>query len=99
MKTTLLAGGTRRSVGLTTFNGRDERVAAHFNSKMVAGRMFAVAGLRVVKQRQLSRWRNIGHPVSRNFFVLTADPNMGSSTPTDIQEPLTGYVREIPARA
>jgi ubiquinone/menaquinone biosynthesis C-methylase UbiE len=62
-------------------------------------RMFALAGFKVVKQRRLSRWRNIAHPVSRNFFVLSPDSNLSASTPTVQPELLTGHAREIPARA
>lgn len=35
-------------------------------------RVFCNAGFRVVSVRDLSRWRNIAHPVSRSFFVLEA---------------------------
>ena len=38
-------------------------------------RLFGLAGFRVIHQRGLSRWRNMAHPVSRNFFVLTNDSN------------------------
>lgn len=34
-------------------------------------RIFALAGFDVIKQRKLSRWRNLAHPVSRTFFVLS----------------------------
>ena len=34
-------------------------------------RTFSLAGFDVVKERTLSRWRNLAHPVSRHFFVLT----------------------------
>ncbi|HET6977798.1 MAG TPA: class I SAM-dependent methyltransferase [Pyrinomonadaceae bacterium] len=33
-------------------------------------RTFNLAGFEVVKERALSRWRNLAHPVSRRFFVL-----------------------------
>ena len=62
-------------------------------------RMFGLAGFKIVKWRQLSRWRNIAHPVSRNFFVVSVDSTASSSTPTLHQGPLTGHTREIPARA
>src|SRR5262249_13488426 len=35
-------------------------------------RMFSLAGFEIVKERQLSRWRNLAHPVSRRFFVIRA---------------------------
>jgi len=33
-------------------------------------RMFSLAGFEIVKERSLSRWRNLAHPVSRRFFVI-----------------------------
>ncbi|HEU4932454.1 MAG TPA: class I SAM-dependent methyltransferase [Pyrinomonadaceae bacterium] len=33
-------------------------------------RTFSLAGFDVVKERALSRWRNLAHPVSRRFFVI-----------------------------
>jgi ubiquinone/menaquinone biosynthesis C-methylase UbiE len=33
--------------------------------------LFSRSGFEVISQRRLSRWRNMAHPVSRNFFVLT----------------------------
>ena len=33
-------------------------------------RLFGSIGFEVVYEKQLSRWRNIAHPVSRRFFVL-----------------------------
>lgn len=33
-------------------------------------RMFSLAGFEVVKERALSRWRNLAHPVARRFFVI-----------------------------
>lgn len=33
-------------------------------------RVFTQAGFEIVRERQLSRWRNLFHPVSRKFFVL-----------------------------
>jgi hypothetical protein len=33
-------------------------------------RIFSLSGFEVVKERPLSRWRNLAHPVSRRFFVL-----------------------------
>lgn len=35
-------------------------------------RMFSLAGFEVVKERALSRWRNLAHPVARQFFVIRA---------------------------
>ena len=35
-------------------------------------RMFSLAGFEVVKERPLSRWRNLAHPVARRFFVIRA---------------------------
>jgi ubiquinone/menaquinone biosynthesis C-methylase UbiE len=36
---------------------------------------FSLSGFKVVSKRGLSRWRNIAHPVSRNFFVLETETN------------------------
>lgn len=33
-------------------------------------RLFSLTGFEVVLDKQLSRWRNIAHPVSRRFFLL-----------------------------
>jgi SAM-dependent methyltransferase len=33
-------------------------------------RIFRLAGFEIVKERPLSRWRNLAHPVSRRFFVI-----------------------------
>lgn len=33
-------------------------------------KIFSTAGFELIYQRNLSRWRNIAHPVSRRFFVL-----------------------------
>ena len=50
-------------------------------------RIFALAGLRVVSQRRLSRWRNMAHPVSRNFFVLETEPRGATTRLTHRNEP------------
>ena len=33
-------------------------------------KIFDTAGFEIVTERELSRWRNIAHPVSRSFFVI-----------------------------
>ena len=33
-------------------------------------RTFNLTGFEIVKERPLSRWRNLAHPVSRRFFVI-----------------------------
>ena len=38
-------------------------------------RTFSLSGFKVVSGRGLSRWRNIAHPVARNFFVLETEIN------------------------
>ena len=38
-------------------------------------RTFSLAGFEIVKERALSRWRNLAHPVARRFFVLQANSN------------------------
>lgn len=51
-------------------------------------RIFALTGLRVLSQRSLSRWRNMAHPVSRNFFVLETEPGGATTRLTHRNEPL-----------
>jgi ubiquinone/menaquinone biosynthesis C-methylase UbiE len=36
-------------------------------------RTFSLAGFEIVKERALSRWRNLAHPVSRRFFAIRAN--------------------------
>lgn len=38
-------------------------------------RIFSLSGFEVVKERPLSRWRNLAHPVARRFFVIQANSN------------------------
>jgi ubiquinone/menaquinone biosynthesis C-methylase UbiE len=57
-------------------------------------RMFQLAGFKLITHRQLSRWRNIAHPVTRNFFVLEA---VSSEFPVTLQlrpEPIARPVQE-----
>src|SRR6185369_17738734 len=35
--------------------------------------LFYSMGFEIVYERELSRWRNVAHPVSRRFFVLRVD--------------------------
>jgi SAM-dependent methyltransferase len=51
--------------------------------------VFGVSGFTVIKQRALSRWRNIAHPVSRNFFVLETETNRTSTQSAPHIEPLS----------
>jgi ubiquinone/menaquinone biosynthesis C-methylase UbiE len=34
--------------------------------------LFKAAGFEIVRERQLSRWRNLAHPVSRRLYVIKA---------------------------
>lgn len=43
--------------------------------------LFRLSGFEVVNERQLSRWRNLTHPVSRRFYVLTADDANRTANP------------------
>jgi hypothetical protein len=43
--------------------------------------LFDASGFEVINQRQLSRWRNMAHPVSRNFFVLRNTRNSEFNEP------------------
>ena len=48
---------------------------------------FSLSGFEVISQRSLSRWRNIAHPVSRNFFVLETETKAVKNDPTPRYEP------------
>ena len=62
--------------------------------------IFALSGFKVEARRALSRWRNIAHPVSRNFFVLEPDTNDANKDPTPRYEPATvGHQQGIRAEA
>jgi SAM-dependent methyltransferase len=37
--------------------------------------LFGLAGFELIIERQLSRWRNLAHPVSRRFFLLRRTPH------------------------
>jgi len=41
-----------------------------FHGEYLWREIFAENGFEVVKEKQLSRWRNLAHPVSRRLFVL-----------------------------
>jgi SAM-dependent methyltransferase len=41
---------------------------------------FNLAGFEIVKERQLSRWRNLAHPVARRFFVIKSIDRKGAKT-------------------
>jgi len=41
--------------------------------------LFCSIGFEVVYERELSRWRNVAHPVSRRFFVLKVDRTVTSN--------------------
>lgn len=41
-----------------------------FQAEHAWRRVFSLAGFEVVKERSLSRWRNLAHPVARQFFVI-----------------------------
>jgi SAM-dependent methyltransferase len=43
----------------------------HCNEEWLS--VFRDAGFSVLKERTLSRWRNMAHPVSRHFYVLRLD--------------------------
>jgi len=43
-------------------------------------KLFRLAGFTIITHRELSRWRNIAHPVARNFFVLKADQSAIETT-------------------
>ncbi|MGH9428594.1 MAG: hypothetical protein ACRD2L_20080, partial [Terriglobia bacterium] len=37
--------------------------------------LFDSAGFEILSERQLSRWRNLSHPVSRRFYLLKLNDN------------------------
>ncbi len=43
-----------------------------FRSEIEWRYVFNKAGFEIVKERELSRWRNFAHPVSRRFYLLRA---------------------------
>ena len=51
---------------------RDRTGPCRFQREQDWRRTFSLAGFDVVKERALSRWRNLAHPVSRRFFVIKA---------------------------
>ena len=60
--------------------------------------IFALSGFKVETSRGLSRWRNIAHPVSRNFFVLEPDTSDVKKDPTPRYE-TTAVGRQQGSRA
>ena len=61
-------------------------------------RTFTIAGFDMVKERGLSRWRNLAQPVARRFFVLRANAN---TRPRDLRPELVqvGIREEVRVRA
>jgi SAM-dependent methyltransferase len=53
--------------------------------------VFNSAGFEVVRERQLSRWRNLFHPVSRKFFVLRVND---VPTPASLREKASATVKK-----
>jgi SAM-dependent methyltransferase len=51
-----------------------------FKSEYVWRETFAGNGFEVVKEKKLSRWRNLAHPVSRRLFVL----RRGNTVPSPV---------------
>jgi len=52
------------------WRGRTGRCTFHLEEEW--HRVFRLAGFTIISQRQLSRWRNLAHPVARSLFVLEA---------------------------
>lgn len=44
---------------------------------------FTLAGFEIVRERPLSRWRNLAHPVARRFYVIRANPKTPDLTQAD----------------
>lgn len=54
---------------------RDRTGPCTFQRENSWRRMFSLAGFEIVRERPLSRWRNLAHPVARRFFVIKANSN------------------------
>src|SRR4029079_16346666 len=61
-------------------------------------RTFSLAGFDVVKERSLSRWRNLAHPVSRRFFVLKASSHAKTQRLRENLAPELSFVPFAPLR-
>lgn len=57
----------RRRTGTCRFRVTDEWEA-----------VFSSAGFTTINQRQLSRWRNLAHPVRRNFYLFKLDEGLSA---------------------
>ncbi len=44
---------------------------------------FTLAGFEIVRERPLSRWRNLAHPVARRFYVIRANQKTPDLTQAD----------------
>ena len=56
------------------WRGRTGRCTFHPAHKWRS--FFRSAGFEIMKERRLSRWRNLFHPVSRRFYVLQLNPEL-----------------------
>jgi SAM-dependent methyltransferase len=52
-------------------------------------RVFANCGFEILKERRLSRWRNLAHPVSRRFYVVRVNDLRVVSRPAHRSETIT----------
>jgi ubiquinone/menaquinone biosynthesis C-methylase UbiE len=57
-------------------------------------KVFGVTGFEVVSERQLSRWRNFAHPVSRSFFVIRTN-STAPEPPVTRPEPVSTKLDEV----
>lgn len=48
---------------------------------------FTLAGFEIVRERPLSRWRNLAHPVARRFYVIRANQKTPDLTQADNPAP------------
>jgi hypothetical protein len=58
-------------------------------------RTFSLAGFEIVKERALSRWRNLAHPVARRFFVLRTNSDIRYLPQTASTAVAAGCVLEL----
>jgi len=51
-----------------------------------------------VKERALSRWRNVAHPVARRFFVIRINLNISHKEAPSAQVLAESFVPFVPLR-
>lgn len=57
--------------------------------------IFTAAGFETLSQRSLSRWRNLAHPVSRQFYVLRSSDNVEPNISPQMEMATEGISEEV----